>query len=234
MKKTGKTDAFAEAAARSKADAPAKVHSDSKTYVPTKIHVRSKTNRTILVGDRYITVIRSNRKNMALEVTPTAKVIVRTPARTSMFEVARFVKEKENWIRKTVAEQKRKLEDASKQEPLTDEEMQKLGDLALKVLPVRVKLYAAQMGVTYGRITIRCQKTRWGSCSSAGNLNFNCLLMLAPEEVQNYVVVHELCHRLEMNHSKRFWEQVEKVMPDYKVHQKWLKENGSRLMARRP
>ena len=61
-------------------------------------------------------------------------------------------------------------------------------------------------------------------------MNFNCLLMFAPEEVQNYVVVHELCHRKELNHSHRFWREVARVMPDYKVHKKWLKEYGGKIM----
>ena len=91
-----------------------------------------------------------------------------------------------------------------------------------------------RVGVTYGRITIRNQRTRWGSCSAKGNLNFNCLLMKAPPEVLDYVVVHELCHRLEMNHSPRFWAQVERVLPDYKVSRKWLREHGNELMDLNP
>ena len=95
-------------------------------------------------------------------------------------------------------------------------------------------MYAPRIGVSYGRITIRSQRTRWGSCSAQGNLNFNCLLSLCPEEVRDYVVIHELCHRKEMNHSPKFWAEVEKVMPDYARHRKWLKENGGSLIARLP
>ncbi len=94
------------------------------------------------------------------------------------------------------------------------------------------KYYAPIVGVNYTRITIRNQKTRWGSCSAKGGLNFNCLLMLMPPEVKDYVVVHELCHCKEMNHSKAFWAEVEKVLPDYKVAKKWLKGKGNELMHR--
>lgn len=89
-------------------------------------------------------------------------------------------------------------------------------------------------GPRLNRITIRHQKTRWGSCSREGNLNFNCLLMLAPEEVRDYIVVHELCHLLHMDHSPEFWSEVERVIPKYKQANNWLKKNGSLLMARLP
>ena len=113
---------------------------------------------------------------------------------------------------------------------LSEKELKLLAAKARIVLSQKVAYYAEQMGVEYGRIAIRCQRTRWGSCSSKKNLNFNCLLMFTPEAVQDYVVVHELCHLKEMNHSKRFWHEVEQVMPDYKVHKKWLKENGGKIM----
>ncbi len=114
---------------------------------------------------------------------------------------------------------------------MTREKVIALAEEALKIIPARVEYFAKVIGVTYGKITIRNQKTRWGSCSSKGNLNFNCLLMLAPPEVLDYVVVHELCHRKQMNHSKAFWLEVEKVLPDYKESRKWLKEDGSQMIT---
>ena len=96
-------------------------------------------------------------------------------------------------------------------------------------LAVRVAYYAEKLGVSYGKITLRQQKTRWGSCSSEKNLNFNWKLILAPPEVLDYVVVHELCHLKEMNHSKAFWDEVGKVMPEYETYKLWLKENGWKL-----
>ncbi len=112
------------------------------------------------------------------------------------------------------------------------DEIHGLADQALQVIPERVKYYAPLVGVTYGKITIRNQKTRWGSCSANGNLNFNCLLMLAPPEVIDSVVVHELCHRKHMNHSREFYEEVRRVYPEYDRCHKWLKEHGSELMRK--
>ena len=97
------------------------------------------------------------------------------------------------------------------------------------LIPKRVRYYAAMMGETFGRISIKNQKSRWGSCSSARNLNFNWRLMMAPLPVLDYVVVHEICHLKQMNHSRLFWAEVEKVLPDYEARKKWLDENGKRL-----
>lgn len=173
-----------------------------------------------------VKVIRSNRKTVSIEITKEAEVLVRAPYRVSDTEIQRFVNAKSEWIEKHIQMQRKRMETTQNTKQLTYEQIQELAEKALEVIPQRVAYYAKIMGVTYGMITIRNQKTRWGSCSSEGNLNFNCMLMLMPPEIQDYVVVHELCHRKEMNHSPRFWAEVEKILPDYQVRRKWLKENG--------
>ena len=177
-------------------------------------------------------IIRSNRKSLGLEIKPDGQVIVRAPVRLSEREIQRFVKQHEDWIRKHLEIVKQKQENRPEIEKLTMQEIRELADQALKVIPERVAYYAQKVGVSYGKITIRNQKSRWGSCSSKGNLNFNCLLMLTPPEVIDSVVVHELCHRKEMNHSDRFYAEVLRVFPDYWKWNKWLKENGGELIQR--
>ncbi|MDO5477148.1 MAG: SprT family zinc-dependent metalloprotease [Eubacteriales bacterium] len=181
-----------------------------------------------------IRIIRSDRRTLSLQVRRDGEVLVRAPRRASLAEIESFVRKNAGWLQKHIelVEKEREAAAASPVEPLSMEEIRKLADEALRVIPARVAHYAPLVGVRYGRITIRNQRTRWGSCSSKGNLNFNCLLMLAPPEVLDYVVVHELCHRKEMNHSPRFWAEVERVIPSYKTYEKWLKTEGSHLMRR--
>ena len=176
-----------------------------------------------------IELIRSARRTIAVEIRA-GRVIVRAPLMMSRAEIERFVASKADWINKHLEAAKQRQ--SVPVQPFTAAEIQQLADEALQGIPQRVHKYAAMIGVTVDRITIRNQKTRWGSCSSKGNLNFNCLLMLCPENVRDYVVVHELCHRKELNHSPRFWNEVARVMPDYAQHRKWLKENGGSLIAR--
>ena len=173
-------------------------------------------------------VIRSSRKTLAIQITPEGEVLVRCPRRMKAETIRAFVESKTDWIEKHV----RKQISVPKLPAFTDGEIEDLARQALTVLPERAAYYAPLVGVTYGRITIRNQRTRWGSCSSEGNLNFNCLLMLTPAEVQDYVVVHELCHRKEMNHSAAFWAEVERVLPDYRAKRQWLKDNGAALIGR--
>lgn len=177
------------------------------------------------------TVIRSKRKTISLELRPEG-LLVRAPRFATKWQIDRFVKDHELWIekhREKLEERQRALKDVDR---LSDEDLKELVKKAKEVIPERVAHYAPLVGVTYGRITIRNQKTRWGSCSAKGNLNFNCLLMLTPPEVIDSVVVHELCHRLQMNHSDRFYREVRRVYPEYDKWNRWLKKNGRSILDR--
>ena len=188
-----------------------------------------------MVKDIRYQLIRSRRKTIGIQVKDGA-VIVRAPERASVKEIEAFVERSRPWIEKhlRLQEEMKTRQEAAGVKKLTRQELEALAQEAVRRIPERVAYYAPKVGVTYGNITIRNQKTRWGSCSARGNLNFNCLLCLAPPGVMDAVVVHELCHRLEMNHSKRFYEEVLRVYPDYYKDHGWLKEHGSELLARLP
>lgn len=179
------------------------------------------------------TVIHSNRKTLALQI-KNGELIVRAPKRTSYVTIERFVSEHRAWIEKHLAIAERQREAAKNVPPLSEEELRALTDKARRVFSERVAYYAPIIGVSYEKITIRHQSTRWGSCTARGNLNFNCLLLLAPPEVLDAIVVHELCHRKEMNHSSRFYAEIYRVCPNYDTAHKWLKEHGQELMERLP
>ena len=181
-------------------------------------------------GNMDTEVIRSRRKTLALQIRD-GRVTVRAPLRATDREIRAFVEKHRTWIETHLA--KAQARELMKQNvrKLTDAEIRELKEQAKRVIPERVRYYAPLIGVTPGRITIRCQKTRWGSCSSKGALSFNCLLMLTPEEVADSIVVHELCHLKHMNHSARFYAEVQRVCPDYRKQQKWLKEHGELIIA---
>lgn len=179
-----------------------------------------------------VKIIRSNRRTLSLEITPVGEVLVRAPWLISEAQIYSFVESKSTWLSEQLQKKEKDMESLQEEGFFTEEEIKRLQALAKQVIPEKVAYYARLMGVSYGRISIRKQKSRWGSCSREGNLNFNCLLIMAPPEVLDYVVVHELCHRIEMNHSAKFWAQVEQVIPEYRTYRKWLKEHGGRLMMR--
>ena len=171
----------------------------------------------------YITYqwIRSRRKTIAIQIDREGQVIVRTPYGITKRQVEEFLDEKKDWLLQTRQRvEKRKTE----QIPISEEVRREGIEGAKRIFPERTAYFAKRMGVDYGRITIREQKTRWGSCSSKGNLNFNWKLVLLDPELLDYVVVHELAHRREMNHSKNFWKIVEAELPDYRERRRRLKE----------
>ena len=181
------------------------------------------------INEYKFRVIRSNRRTMSATIKD-GIVVVRAPLRLPDNEIIRFLKEHENWIKKNLAKYREMEEQMG--EPITLDEIKALAEKALREIPPVVKHYAELIGVSYGRITVRNQTTKWGSCTAKGNLNFNCLLMLAPREVLESVVVHELCHRKYMDHSKKFYEEILRIFPDYHKWDKWLKDNGGILINR--
>ncbi len=183
--------------------------------------------------DFTYTVVRSDRKTSAIHITPEG-VFVRVPKNATDADVKRLVESHRAWLEKHLAKQEKARVAMEGITPLSAEEFRALADRALQYIPERTAYWAKIMGVTYGRITIRNQKTKWGSCSAKGNLNFNCALMLAPPEVIDSVIVHELAHLKEMNHSPRFYAAVNAVFPEYDKWNGWLKENGAAIMRRMP
>lgn len=181
-----------------------------------------------------IRIIRSRRKTISIQIDENLRITVRAPLRMKDAAIQTFIEERSEWIERHLEKMRERQEELQTEqaEQLTLSELRALAEDAVSYIPGRVSFFAREIGVNYGRITIRNQKSRWGSCSSEGNLNFNCLLMLTPAEVIDYVVVHELCHRLEMNHSRYFWTEVERILPDYKKRRKWLKDNGEKIMRR--
>jgi len=175
-------------------------------------------------------LIRSNRKTLAIQVSVSGQVIVRAPRTMSDSTIHRFLSQKESWVLEHISRAASvPSQSPAEDHPLSDFRRSYYMESARKIFKRKTAAYARKMDVTYGRITIREQKTCWGSCTSEGNLNFNWRLIFAPEKVLDYVVVHELAHRKEMNHSPAFYAVVASVMPEYKTYEKWLRDNGRTL-----
>lgn len=175
---------------------------------------------------------RSRRKTIGITVDRNGRVIIRAPLSCTQKQAAEFAERHRNWIER--AREKMRAARSSAADPFTAEEIKELKKRGKKQIPMEVSEAAGEMGVHYNRIAVRMQKTLWGSCSSKGNLNFNCLLVLLPENVRRYVIVHELCHLRQMDHSPAFWRLVEKYQPSYKEDRKQLRSQGSVLLQRIP
>ena len=176
-------------------------------------------------------IIRSKRKSVGISVKPGGQIIIRAPKWLPKSAILASVYPKADWILSAYENQKNK-QPANANMPKDHATLaleKRYRDAAKEYIPKRVEFYHSLTGGSYKKITIRDQKTRWGSCSSTGTLSFNYRLMLAPPRVLDYVVVHELCHLTYMNHSKDFWNMVASILPEYKEYKKWLKENGHTL-----
>lgn len=179
-----------------------------------------------------IKIVKSNRKTFSLEVKRDGSVILRAPIFASNRQIEEFYNKNKAWLEKHIIENEKRTEESRFHPAFTEDEIKALKERAKQYIPQRVEYWAEIIGVKYNSVSIRAQKTRWGSCSSKGNLNFNCLLMLTDTEAIDYVIIHELCHIKELNHSKRFWSLVETYMPNYKEVQKRIKSMELQIFSR--
>ena len=175
-------------------------------------------------------LIRSERRSLAVQIKE-GKVIVRAPKGKPLDEIESFLARHQRWIRNRLARQEARRKEKESYPPLTPEDLRALVERAKRVIPERVAYYAPKVGVSYNKVTIRILRSLWGSCTSQGNLSFNALLLLAPPSVLDSIVVHELCHRKQMNHSPRFYREVLRVYPRYYDDHRWLKEHGNVLLS---
>ncbi|MCR5189491.1 MAG: M48 family metallopeptidase [Treponema sp.] len=175
---------------------------------------------------------KSRRRSISVSVTAQGKVFVKAPYGAPTSYIEEYLYSKKDWILKTLAKVEKQNDQAQALGPISQEDLKEIKKQAKKLIPQRVEYYAGLAGITYNKIAIRLQKSRWGSCSADGNLNFNCLLVLMPLQVLDSVVVHELVHRHHMNHSKAFYDEVLRLYPEYKKWDKWLKQNGPAYMLR--
>ncbi len=164
-------------------------------------------------------IIYSKRKTVSL-VVKNGELVVRAPIGASQRKIKKLIDGHSEWIKKSIE----KTKNAPKKEEISPEEEKALRKKAKLVLKEKTQYYSEIMGLKYGRITITGAKTRFGSCSSKGNISYSFRLMKCPEAAIDYVVVHELAHLLELNHSPKFWAIVAAVFPDYKSRRKLLKK----------
>ena len=174
------------------------------------------------------TLIRSRRKTLAVQITRDGKVTVRAPFKIPQAKIDAFLAEKAAWIEKHII----KIVSVARLPKYDDAKIRGFIIALKKILPEKVSRFAAEIGVDYGKITVRRQRTIWGSCTANGNLSFNCLLACVPPEISDYVIIHELVHRKYMNHSAAFWAAVERYCPDYKARRAWLKARGAEYLNR--
>lgn len=186
-------------------------------------HISSVKKKIKIKGKNIEYVLRRRRgsRSVRLSVYPDGAFVVTAPKWYPVYIITRFLEEKANWIFDKLGQvdfvelaNKKKAESGKYKE-------QK--ELARLIITERIKFFNRYYNFEYQRVSIKNQKTCWGSCSRRGNLNFNYKVASLPEELRDYVVVHELCHLQELNHSKRFWDLVKIVVPEYRVLRKKLK-----------
>ncbi|OGH67070.1 MAG: hypothetical protein A3B90_00580 [Candidatus Magasanikbacteria bacterium RIFCSPHIGHO2_02_FULL_41_13] len=161
-------------------------------------------------------------KRITLRVGIGGKVTVSAPLRVPQFFIEKFLKEKADWIESAKKQMQKK--EAEQETRIKFPSFESSKARAKKLLLERARYWADQYGVKFERVSIKRAATRWGSCSSKGNLNFHYRLYFLPEELRDYVVVHEICHLLYMNHSRAFWKEVERSMPAWRTYKRQLQK----------
>lgn len=167
-----------------------------------------------------IQVIRSNRKTMSLSVDNELNAVVRAPFFVTDKAVEDFVNVNKDWLERAVQSKEQQL----KRYDLSQEEINRLVNLANEVIPDKVEFYSSMMNLKPTGVKITKAKTRFGSCSPKNSLCFSCFLMTYPHEAVDYVVVHELAHIKHRNHSKEFYQLIEQYLPDYKKRMSLLRQ----------
>lgn len=179
---------------------------------------------------RDFKLIRTRRRTLALQVRPDGTLTVRAPMKMPVSAIEGFVIAKQTWIERTIA----KLLERKTRYPKTKlekNEKRRHEENTFMALTLRSQHFAERMGVRYKSLGLSNAKGRWGSCTSDGRVRFSWRLALVPPAILDYVVIHELAHLREGNHSPAFWAIVEKFCPDYRAAKSWLKENQDRLTA---
>lgn len=162
-------------------------------------------------------VIKSNRKTIAIQVTIDGAIVVRAPLKMNDEAIERFIIDKKAWLEKAIVSQRNK---AKTKKSYSQEDIASLRLKAKEIIPLKVDYFSKIMGVEPKSIKITSAKTRYGSCSSQNTLNFSLYLMDKDERFIDYVVVHELAHIKHHNHSKQFYEFVQRFIPNYKEIEK--------------
>jgi predicted metal-dependent hydrolase len=162
---------------------------------------------------------------VALVITADAELVVRAPKHLSDRDIARFIAQKQQWIERNIARQ------AARPRPvvLTTVEREQWRRVARERISERCRHFSELTGYQPTKVRITSARTRWGSCAAKGTVNFSWRLAMTPPEVMDYVIVHELAHLAELNHSARFWQRVSQIVPDHRLHRRWLRDNGHLL-----
>jgi hypothetical protein len=186
-------------------------------------------NKELVIEDIHLQIVMSRTKsvNLRIQVTKDNTLLVKAPTGMPEQEIEHFIEQKQFWIYK----QAKKFQDCgpelAEQEALRSLPLDERKKMAYDLMKRKMDFYCPIIGVNYETLRITTAKSYWGCCTkSRGLISFIWQMILLPEEIVDYIVVHELCHMIEANHSKAFWSKVGEYMPDYKVRREWLKENG--------